>query len=57
MIVARDVEARKAALAKVLPYQQSDFEAMYKVMGERPMTIRYLTRPPRVPAHQGRGHR
>ena len=45
MIVARDVEARKAALAKVLPYQQSDFEAMYKVMGERPMTIRYLDRP------------
>ena len=45
MIVARDVEARKAALAKVLPYQQSDFEAMYKVMGERPMTIRYLDPP------------
>lgn len=45
MIVARDVEARKAALAKVLPYQQGDFEAMYKVMGERPMTIRYLDPP------------
>ena len=32
-------------MAKILPYQQSDFEAMYKVMGERPMTIRYLDPP------------
>ncbi len=45
MIVARDVEARKAALAKVLPYQQGDFEAMYRVLGERPMTVRYLDPP------------
>ena len=45
MIVAENVEERKKALAKVLPYQQSDFEAMYKVMGERPMTIRYLDPP------------
>ena len=46
MIVADDVEARKkAALAKILPYQQGDFEAMYKVMGDRPMTIRYLDPP------------
>ncbi|MBQ3104957.1 MAG: pyruvate, phosphate dikinase [Lachnospiraceae bacterium] len=45
MIVARDVEVRKAALAKLLPYQQSDFEAMYRIMGERPMTIRYLDPP------------
>jgi pyruvate,orthophosphate dikinase len=45
MIVAENVEARKAALAKVLPYQQGDFEGMYRVMGERPMTIRYLDPP------------
>src|SRR5699024_9610697 len=42
MIVAKTADARKAALAKVLPYQQGDFEAMYQVMGERPMTIRCL---------------
>ena len=45
MIVAENVEDRKKALAKILPYQQGDFEAMYKVMGERPMTIRYLDPP------------
>ena len=45
MIVAKTADARKAALAKILPYQQGDFEAMYKVMGERPMTIRYLDQP------------
>ena len=33
MIVARDKEGREKALAKILPYQQGDFEAMYKVMG------------------------
>ena len=45
MIVAESVDDRKKALAKILPYQQGDFEAMYKVMGERPMTIRYLDPP------------
>ena len=45
MIVAKDVEARKTALAKLLPYQQSDFEAMYTVLEGRPMTIRYLDPP------------
>ena len=45
MIVAENVEGRKKALAKILPYQQGDFEAMYKVMGDRPMTIRYLDPP------------
>ena len=45
MIVARTVEERRAALAKVEPYQEGDFEAMYMVMGERPMTIRYLDPP------------
>ena len=28
-----------------MPYQQGDFEAMYMVMGGRPMTIRYLDPP------------
>ena len=45
MIVSRTVEERRAALAKIEPYQESDFEAMYMVMGERPMTIRYLDPP------------
>ena len=45
MIVAKDVEARKTALAKLLPYQQGDFEAMYKVLEGRPMTVRYLDPP------------
>ena len=45
MICARTVEEREAALAKVEPFQQGDFEAMYRIMGERPMTIRYLDPP------------
>ena len=45
MICARTVEERKVALAKVEPFQQGDFEAMYRIMGERPMTIRYLDPP------------
>ncbi len=45
MIVAKDVETRKAALAKLRPYQQGDFEAMYEVLQGRPMTVRYLDPP------------
>ena len=45
MICARTVEERRVALAKVEPFQQGDFEAMYRIMGERPMTIRYLDPP------------
>ena len=45
MILADDVKGRKAALAKIRPYQQGDFEAMYKVLEGRPMTIRYLDPP------------
>ncbi len=45
MIVAKDVAARKTALAKLLPYQQGDFEAMYEVLEGRPMTVRYLDPP------------
>ncbi len=45
MICARTTEAREIALAKVEPYQEADFTAMYKIMGDRPMTIRYLDPP------------
>ena len=45
MICARTVEARKTALAKVEPFQEADFTAMYRIMGTRPMTIRYLDPP------------
>ena len=45
MIVAKTVEARKMALNKLLPYQQGDFEAMYRVLEGRPMTVRYLDPP------------
>ncbi len=45
MILADDVKGRKEALAKLRPYQQGDFEAMYKVLEGRPMTIRYLDPP------------
>ena len=45
MIVAENTEERKKALAKLLPYQQGDFEGIYGVMGERPVVIRYLDPP------------
>ena len=45
MIVADNAEDRKKALAKILPYQQGDFEGMFRVMGERPVTIRFLDPP------------
>ena len=45
MILADTKEQREAALAKILPMQQGDFEAMYKALEGRPMTIRYLDPP------------
>ncbi len=45
MICAPDVEARKAALAKVLPFQQQDFTEMFRILDGKPMTIRYLDPP------------
>ena len=41
----RTLSPRKAALAKILPYQQGDFEALYEVMEGRPVTIRFLDPP------------
>ncbi|MBR7088040.1 MAG: pyruvate, phosphate dikinase [Mogibacterium sp.] len=45
MILADSVEERKEALAGLLPYQKEDFKGIYKVMGERPVTIRLLDPP------------
>ncbi len=45
MIVANTTADREKALAKILPYQQGDFEGLFTVMGERPVTIRFLDPP------------
>jgi pyruvate,orthophosphate dikinase len=45
MILADTVEARKRALAKLLPYQREDFEGLFKAMQGRPVTIRTLDPP------------
>jgi pyruvate,orthophosphate dikinase len=45
MILATTVEARKKALDKLLPYQRSDFEGIFKAMAGRPVTIRTLDPP------------
>ena len=45
MIVADTVEARKKALAKLLPFQQSDFEGIFKAMDGKPVTIRLIDPP------------
>ncbi len=45
MICADTVEAREAALAKILPMQQSDFEKIYVALEGTPVTIRFLDPP------------
>ena len=45
MIISKDVESRKRALNKLLPMQRSDFKGIYKAMGGRPVTIRFLDPP------------
>ncbi|WP_457944342.1 pyruvate, phosphate dikinase [Caproiciproducens sp. LBM24188] len=45
MIVAKTTEEREKALAKIMPYQQGDFEGLYEVMEGRPVIIRYLDPP------------
>ena len=45
MILAETVEAREAALNELIPFQKSDFKAMYKELKELPMTVRYLDPP------------
>ena len=45
MICADTVEGREAALAKILPYQQGDFEKLYEALEGCPVTIRFLDPP------------
>ncbi|MFC3053065.1 pyruvate, phosphate dikinase [Kordiimonas pumila] len=45
MILAEDLAGRKAALAKLLPMQRSDFEEIFKIMHGLPVTIRLLDPP------------
>ena len=45
MICADTVEEREAALDKILPYQQSDFEQLYETLEGYSVTIRYLDPP------------
>ncbi len=45
MILASTESQRRIALDKILPMQKGDFKGIYEVMGERPVTIRYLDPP------------
>ena len=45
MILAEDVEGRKAALAKLLPYQKEDFKGIFKAMDGYPVNVRLLDPP------------
>ena len=59
MIIAKDVAARKKALAKLLPFQKEDFKGIFEVMKGLPVTIRLLDPPlheflPNTPEDQER---
>jgi len=45
MICADTVEEREAALEKILPYQQGDFEGLFEALEGNPVTIRFLDPP------------
>jgi len=45
MILSNDETGRREALAKLLPMQRSDFEEIFRILGERPATIRLLDPP------------
>ena len=45
MICSDTVEEREAALDKILPYQQGDFEQLFEAMEGNPVTIRFLDPP------------
>ena len=45
MILASEVESRKKALAKLLPYQREDFVGLFHTMAGFPVTVRYLDPP------------
>ena len=45
MILSDTLEQREQALQELLPFQKSDFKAMYEALKGRPMTVRYLDPP------------
>ncbi len=45
MICSETLEEREAALEKILPEQQGDFEALYEALEGNPVTIRFLDPP------------
>jgi len=45
MICSDTAEEREVALAKILPYQQADFEALYEALEGNPVCIRFLDPP------------
>lgn len=45
MILSNDLESRKKALAKILPYQREDFVGLFHTMEGFPVTVRYLDPP------------
>ncbi len=45
MILAPDIDGRRAALAKILPMQRHDFAELFRIMDGRPLTIRLLDPP------------
>lgn len=45
MILSETAEGRVAALEKLLPFQRTDFVNLFKIMGARPVTIRFLDPP------------
>ena len=45
MILSETVEDREKYLNLLIPYQKSDFKAMYKALEGRPMTVRYIDPP------------
>ena len=45
MIMAHDEAGRRAALARLLPFQREDFHKLFRIMGDLPVTIRLLDPP------------
>jgi pyruvate,orthophosphate dikinase len=45
MIIADDLESRKKALAKLLPFQREDFKGIFEAMNGKPVTIRLIDPP------------
>jgi pyruvate, orthophosphate dikinase len=45
MIMARNEDGRRAALARLLPFQRDDFHQLFQIMGDMPVTIRLLDPP------------